>query len=145
MSEINVPIETELFVRVIDLLRKTGSMADPVSIVPLAIEYWLDNAVWKTEDLVPAIPLSSADRGYRWKNLFLPHGTTVRMEYKRRFYYAKVRGDELVYDEQPISPSEFANRVTGTSRNAWRDLWIKRPGDQDYSLADTLRPKKEEA
>jgi hypothetical protein len=74
-----------------------------------------------------------------WKHLFLPHGTTVRMKYQGQFHYAKVEGDHLVFDGKPISPSEFANCVTGTSRNAWRDLWIKRPTDQDYYLAETLR------
>jgi hypothetical protein len=124
---------------VIDVLRKNGSMSDPVKVIPLAIDYWLDNAAWKAEDLIPGIPLSGADRGYMWKHLFLPHGTTVRMKYQGRFHYAKVEGDDLVFDGKAISPSEFANRITGTSRNAWRDLWIKRPNDADYYLAETLR------
>jgi len=141
MSEINVPIQTELFLRVIDMVRKNGSMSDPVEVISLAIEYWLDNAAWKSEDLIPGIPLAGTDRGYMWKQLFLPHGTIVRMKYQGRFHYAKVEGDDLRFDGKSISPSEFANHVTGTSRNAWRDLWIKRPSDQDYHLAETLRPE----
>ncbi len=139
MSEINVPVPTEKFLRVVDLLRKNGSMSDPVEVISLAIDYWLDNSAWKPEDLIPGIPLAATDRGYVWKHLFLPHGTVVRMKYQGQFHYAKIEGDHLVFDGQPTTPSEFANRVTGTSRNAWRDLWIKRPTDQDYNLADTLR------
>jgi hypothetical protein len=141
MSTINVPITTKQFLRVVDLIRSKGSMYDPVEAIDLAIEYWIENAEWKADDLIPGIPRPGKDRGYMWKHLFLPHGTTVRMKYQGQFHYAKVTGDDLVFDGQPISPSEFANRVTGTSRNAWRDLWIKRPFDQDYYLAETLRSK----
>src|SRR5262245_24236781 len=144
-SHISVPIPTEQFLRVVDMLRKHGSMSDPVGTVEMAIDYWLENASWKAEDLIPGIPLASTDRGYVWKQLFLPHGTIVRMKYQGQFHYAKVEGDDLVFDKKPISPSEFANEVTGTSRNAWRDLWIKRPTDQDYHLADTLRSEVAEA
>jgi hypothetical protein len=42
-----------------------------------------------------------------------------------------------------MSPSEFANQVAGgTNRNAWRDLWIKRPHDSEFHLADDLRRPK---
>jgi len=38
-----------------------------------------------------------------------------------------------------VSPSEFANKVAGSSRNAWRDLEIRRPDVDDWVSADRLR------
>ena len=81
--------------------------------------------------------------GYLWKNeaadLFLPHGTDIRMRYKGTDHFAKVAGDEIFYKERPYTPARLANAITQTSRNAWRDLWIKFPGDDDWRLAYDLR------
>jgi hypothetical protein len=33
----------------------------------------------------------------------------------------------------------MANIIAKSSRNAWRDLWIKRPDDKDWKLADDCR------
>jgi 5-methylcytosine-specific restriction endonuclease McrA len=81
--------------------------------------------------------------GYLWKSgksrLFLPHGTELRMTYKKSDYKAKIDEDQLLYEGVPYTPSAFVHRITGTSRNAWRDIWIKFPGDDDWSLADELR------
>lgn len=81
--------------------------------------------------------------GYLWKNkdadLFLPDGTQLRMPYKQKDYFAKVVGDQIMYEGKAFSPSNLVNEITGTSRNAWRDLWIKFPGDSDWKLADELR------
>jgi hypothetical protein len=139
MSEVSIPIKTSQFLSIVDLLRKYGSDHDPVAAVSLAIDYWMENAIWKAQDLIPGLPLSQADRGYSWKGLFLPHGSVFRMKYRGSFHYAKVEGDYLKLSGERLTPSEFAHRVTGTARNAWRDLWIKRPGDHDYALADDLR------
>jgi hypothetical protein len=62
------------------------------------------------------------------------------MTYKGATYHASIEGDNFVYEGRSISPSEFANTVAGgTARNAWRDLWIKRPSDHDFRMADDLR------
>jgi hypothetical protein len=45
----------------------------------------------------------------------------------------------LMYEGERVSPNQFATKVTGTSRDAWRDLWIKRPTDDDFRVADDLR------
>ncbi len=133
-SHISVPIETELFLKLVDFLRKNDDRRDPVLVIDDAIEYWIDNADWK-----PELLRKTASRGCQWKSLFLPDGTEVRMQYKGAYSYAKVESDDLVFDGKSISPSTFANSIAGTSRNAWRDLWIKRPGDSDWRLADELR------
>ena len=133
-TQISVPIYTQQFLELANFLRSNGDPRDPVEIVSVAIDYWLDNASWKSE------LLSESDtRGYQWKNLFLPSGTQIRMQYKGAYFYAKVDGDEIIYDGKPISPGSLANTIAGNSRNAWRDLWIKRPDDKEWKLADECR------
>jgi hypothetical protein len=140
-STISVPMPTRLFVRLIEFLRDQGSDRDPVEAVAGAVDYWIDNVSWKQEDLMPEI--FDRQKGYRWKALFLPHGTIMRMKYKGEFHYAKVDGDRIVFQGRPVSPSEFANGLTGTSRNAWRDIEVRRPADERWHLADSLRPRAE--
>ena len=136
-KQICVPIEIAQFLGLVDFLRSSGDSRDPVIAIADAIDYWMDNASWKPELLT-----KSASMGYQWKSLFLPDGTEIRMQYKGAYSYASVEGDELVYEGKPISPSTLANTIAGSSRNAWRDLWIKRPGDSDWCLADDLRALK---
>ncbi|SHH71179.1 hypothetical protein SAMN05428948_5046 [Massilia sp. CF038] len=81
----------------------------------------------------------AAARGYQWRSLFLPEGTCVRFEYKRRTYHAHVRGDRLLYQDQAYSPRQLLLHVTGTVRNAWRELWLRSPGDARWHLANTRR------
>ena len=61
------------------------------------------------------------------------------MQYRGKYFYAQVDGDQVVFDGEPITPSALANKITMSSRNAWRDLWIKRPKDDDWKLAQDLR------
>ena len=133
-TKISVPIYTQQFLELANFLRSNGDPRDPVEIVSVAIDYWLDNASWK-----PELLSESDTRGYQWKNLFLPGGTQIRMQYKGAYFYAKVDGDEIIYDGKPISPGSLANTIAGNSRNAWRDLWIKRPDDKEWKLADECR------
>ena len=133
-TQISVPIYTQQFLELANFLRSNGDPRDPVEIVSVAIDYWLDNASWK-----PELLSESDTRGYQWKNLFLPSGTQIRMQYNGAYFYAKVDGDEIIYDGKPISPGSLANTIAGNSRNAWRDLWIKRPEDKEWKLADECR------
>lgn len=133
-TQISVPIYTQQFLELANFLRSNGDPRDPVEIVSVAIDYWLDNASWK-----PELLSESDTRGYQWKNLFLPSGTQIRMQYNGAYFYAKVDGDEIIYDGKPISPGSLANTIAGNSSNAWRDLWIKRPEDKEWKLADECR------
>jgi len=140
-SSVGIPVRTALFIQLADFLREKGSDRDPVDAVEAAIQYWIDNADCKTEDLMPEVFERQNYRGYQWKTLLLPSGTKVRMIYKGDSYQAAIEGDDFVYKGKKMSPSEFANTVArGTARNAWRDLLIKRPQDQNYRPADDLRP-----
>jgi len=136
-TQISVPIDTELFLSWVEFLRSNGDARDPVIAIWDAMDYYMDNASWKPELLT-----KSVSRGYQWKSLFLPDHTEIRMQYKGVYFYATVESDELVYNGKPISPSNLANTIAGSSRNAWRDLWVKRPGDADWCLADELRTQK---
>lgn len=133
-TQISVPVQTQQFLALVDFLQSNGDGRDPVHVIADAIDYWMDNASWK-----PELLQQSAARGYQWKSLFLPEGTEVRMQYKGQYHYAKVIGDQLIYEGKPISPGSLANTITGTSRNAWRDLWLKRPNDPEWRLADDCR------
>ncbi len=82
-------------------------------------------------------------QGYQWKNLLLPNKTKIKMSYLGSAKYADVRHEKLVYEGKSYSPSVLAKVIAGgTSRNAWRDLWIKRPKDKDWVLADTARKQE---
>ena len=134
-THISVPITTSLFLELANFLRSKEDPRDPVNVISTAIYYWMDNADWKPELLV-----ESDARGYQWKNVFLPDGTQIRMQYQGSYSYAKVEGDDITYQGKPISPGSLARAIAGGSnRNAWRDLWIKRPKDREWILADDLR------
>jgi hypothetical protein len=80
--------------------------------------------------------------GYRWQDLELPNGTQLYMEYKREKHFASVKFEKIVYEDKSFSPSELVRKIAnGTTRNAWRDLYIKRPGEKEWKLADVLRKK----
>lgn len=140
-TQISIPIPTRLFMDLAEFLKSQGDTRDPVIAVSDAIDYWMDNASSKPE-LLRQAPTSNL--GYQWKSLFLAAGTEVRMQYKGEWYYAKVEGDKLVYEDEPITPGRLANTIAGSSRNAWRDLWIKRPGDTEWMLSDDCRGEAQE-
>lgn len=133
---ISVPIETSHFLDLVEFLREEKAEYDPVEAIELAINYWVDNASWKPELLVNS---TQDNKGFHWKNVFMPNGTSLRMKYRGETYYAKVQGDKIIFDGKWVSPSEFTRLVTKTSRNAWRDIYIKRPNDLEWVFADNLR------
>ncbi len=133
-TQISIPLPTRLFLDLAEFLESKGDASDPVLAVADAIDYWMSNADWK-----PELLRQSSALGYQWKSLFLPDTTEVRMQYKSQWHYARVEGDKLVFEGQAVTPGRLANTVSGTSRNAWRDLWIKRPADAEWLLADDCR------
>jgi hypothetical protein len=148
-SQISVPVRISQFREVLDFLREHGSDRDPVDVIGEAITQFL---VLATDDPKTFLHHEFDDvsknesRGYLWRNkenyLFLPNGTEIRMRYRDRYHYAKVEGDEIRYEGRSVSPAILANTNTNTSRNAWRDLWIKKPGFSDWVLADHCRGVK---
>lgn len=136
---VNVPVKLDTLNALLAFLQEMGSDRDPIDVIDKAIWYWMENAEWKREDLMPEI-FKKTHRGYRWKSVLLPPGTKIRMTYRSQVHHAEIVGDHFTYEGRSVSPSEFANSVAGgTARNAWRDLWVKRPFDQHFVLADDLR------
>jgi len=145
-SIINVPVPLKTFLELVDFYKRKGSDRDPIEVINDAIQYWIENADWKEQALMPELSKEPDPTGYFWKSIFLPHGTKIRMRYKTRDYWAEIQNGQLVHEGFAMSPSEFANKVAGdTARNAWRDLWIKRPIDKSFKLADVLRQENQNA
>ena len=141
-KNIALPFPVDLFLRLAQFLRDEEDPRDPVTAAWDAIGYWIDNASWKPELLARKPELAS--RGYTWKYkdrcLFLPHGTQIRMPHKGKYFYAAVEDDEIRYEGQTMTPGQLANFIAQGSRNAWICLWVKRPNDKDWKLADHLSP-----
>jgi len=81
-------------------------------------------------------------KGYMWRNVFLSNGTELKMHYKGKDYYARVKNEKIYYKDISYSPSEFARHIANnTSRNAWRDIWIRDDTSDsiNWELADTVR------
>jgi len=47
--------------------------------------------------------------------------------------------EEIRHEDQPISPSKFANLHGSGNRNAWKVIWLRFPGSEQWVLADTCR------
>ncbi|MES2151192.1 MAG: hypothetical protein V4508_15535 [Pseudomonadota bacterium] len=80
-----------------------------------------------------------APRGYQWKRLFLPEGSSLRMVFRGAPYFASVSGDAIVYQGNRLSPRQLTLAIAGEGRNAWRDLWICLPGETRWRPASLLR------
>ena len=95
----------------------------------------------KVQGLLDSI--GPTDKGCQWKNVLLRNGSRIRMTYKGQDYFAYVANGQLRYDDRSMSPSQFAAAIAdGSSRNAWRDLWIQEPeqeGDSGWVRADRIR------
>jgi hypothetical protein len=111
-----------------------GDTRNMDAIVEEALQAWLHKAACANPPAAQA-----AARGYLWKSLFLPEGTLLRFDYKKQSYHAEVRGDAIVYQGRAYSPRQLLLHVTGSVRNAWRELWLRCPGDHRWHLADTRR------
>ncbi|TFW24048.1 hypothetical protein [Duganella callida] len=109
-------------------LRINRSTLSPQEVLVTAVEEWI--ARQRT---------SESTRGYQWKEVFLPEGTSVRMTYDGEAYYARVVGDELLFRDRAVSPREMTIAIAKDGRNAWRDLWLLLPGERQWINAARLR------
>ena len=86
-----------------------------------------------------------ADKGLFWadkegRRVFFPNGTNVRFKYKHKLYYAEIRHQRIHSgDIEYTSMSRFVWGVTNTPRNAWNDIWMKRPTDTEWQFAHKHR------
>ena len=124
-----LPPATELQLE--EFLRKSGSTLSLTEALVAAVKLWIER------EKASAQP----SRGYQWKMLFLPEGTRVRMQYEEDWHSAEVVGDDLMYRGRPVSPHQLTQAVAGDGRNAWRDLWIRFPGEKNWACAAQLRTR----
>lgn len=74
------------------------------------------------------------------KNVHFPEGTLFRATYKGKPHAGKVEGQRLMVDgKSHDSLSAAAVAITGSPVNGWRFWECKRPGDLQWSLAETMR------
>lgn len=77
-----------------------------------------------------------------WKEVTVPEGSEVRMSYGGKHHYARIQSEAIFDGDIYYSPNEWTLKITGTSRNAWRDLWFKKPGaGSRWESALVLRQK----
>ena len=97
---------------------------------------------WSNQDANRVTELEARRRPLVWKLVVVPAGSEVRMSYDGQHHYGKVHDGKIKDDDGEFSPSEWASKVAGgTSRNAWRDLWFKFPGDANWVPATLLRER----
>ena len=104
----------------------------------------IDNFVKQTP-VAKQPPSAPSEAGYQWKQVFLPEGTRLRASFGKRPYYATVEGSEIKYGECAVSPSCFANLQGSGNRNAWKAIWLRLPGSDEWLLADVCRSARKAA
>ncbi|USX27660.1 hypothetical protein NHH73_04970 [Oxalobacteraceae bacterium OTU3CINTB1] len=134
-----------IYIPVIDYLNLEFFLMDtrpgvkPGPFVVELVKRWL-----ATETARLALRNGQAIRGFQWKNVFLPEGTTLRTSYCDVVEFAKVVGDRIVSeDDMWLTPSMFANRHA-KGRNAWRFVWLRFPGNDHWVRAANYRRHSED-
>lgn len=124
---------TTLFA-LLEYSKQAGGSADLSALIEEAVEAWL-----AARDGAPDGKAGAPIRGYQWKCLFLPEGTVLRSWSYGDANYALVEGDRIIHNGRAVSPNQFARAFARSFRNAWRDLSVRRPGDQGFKKASVLR------
>lgn len=151
MTDIYIPFPKELYEKI---LIRSGGKLDPAALAADQVEDFVDRNMldanfWTEEGLEAFEREASADnqtndgdpeRGYQWQSVLLRNGSELRMRYQGRYYYARVSHERVVDEDGAYTPAEWVRKVANhTSRNAWRDIWVKFPGEASWHFADTLR------
>ncbi|RFP15294.1 hypothetical protein D0T25_19420 [Duganella sp. BJB488] len=130
----SVQLPTDTLLKLIEKLRRRGGSQDLSEAMTQAIECWLSDPA----RFEPGADVSGI-HGYQWKTLFLPEGTVLKSWSYGENNYARVEGDQIIHNGRAVSPNEFAQSFARSTRNAWRDLSVRRPGDKTYKSAYRLR------
>ena len=90
----------------------------------------------------------SLGNAWKGKGVLLPEGTELQVDYSGIRSFGHVVGGKLKFgDMEYNSPSRAVNGVVAEHRgnrvstNGWKHLYVKRPSDLDWLLADELRTK----
>src|SRR5471032_205081 len=133
-STVSLQVDTDILRQLTAQLRRLGGTQDISEATTAAVAFWL-----KEQVKVPAGADPAGLRGYQWKSLFLPEGTVLRSWSYGEHNYARVEGDQIIHQGRSVSPNQFAQSFARSTRNAWTDLFVRRPGDKQFKLACLLR------
>lgn len=133
-SLVSLQIDTDILLQLITQLRRLGGSQDLSAAITSAVACWLDDSAKVAAGADPA-----GLRGYQWKSLFLPEGTVLRSWSYGEHNYARVEGDQIIHLGRAVTPNQFAQSFARSTRSAWRDLYVRRPGDKQFKLASRLR------
>jgi hypothetical protein len=146
---------TEVLLELADFLREINSTVPAGEVLAQAVREWIARERQRAGPRsapapAPAPPPGAASagelavQGYQWKCLFLPEGCALRMSYLGQDFFAQVQGNAVVHRGQRMSPRQFTQAVAGDGRNAWRDLWVRLPGEKSWTRAMQLRRRLEQ-
>ena len=110
---------------------------EPKEITPPAAPGGGNRAIEEAAANPPKAP--TTNRGYQWKQLFLPNGTELRAIYCGRSSYAQVENERIMSDGEPTTPSRLANARGCGTRNAWQAIWLCFPDSTRWQRAITCR------
>jgi hypothetical protein len=152
MNYVSIPFPAELYKLIVI---RSGGKLDPGRLAVDQIEGFIeanrDNAsFWTSEGLdafadedEPPVVADYGDpsRGLFWSPLTLRNGAELRMRYRQKYLYARIAHEQIGWEGQQYSSvSQWVRAVAGnTSRNAWHDVWIKQPGEEEFSYSDAAR------
>jgi hypothetical protein len=133
-TTMSVQLPTRTLLSLVEQMKRSAGSQDLSEAITQAVEFWLADRKQfpKTADPNPL-------HGYQWKCLFLPEGTVLRSWSYGEHNYAAVEGDAIIHNGKPVTPNQFARSFARTTRNAWDDLYVRRPGDKQFRLACLLR------
>jgi hypothetical protein len=84
----------------------------------------------------------TVERGYQWKELFLPNGTRLRIRNAGLCHYAQIEGDLLIHEGKITTPNAWVAHIAGGVRNAWRDIFIRRNHTEAWTRASAWRVRE---
>jgi hypothetical protein len=85
---------------------------------------------------------TASGAGYQWKQVYLPDGTRLRASFGGQPHFATVTGTEIKSGDLTLTPSGFANLYGSGNRNAWKAVWLRFPGNEQWVPADVCRAKQ---
>ncbi|MES2259263.1 MAG: hypothetical protein V4724_12120 [Pseudomonadota bacterium] len=131
-TTVSVQLPTALLLKLIQHMQASNGSQDISHAMISALSLWMSRQTGEP-------PEEPSTRGYQWKSLFLPHGTCLRSWSYGEHNYARVVDDQILHDGRPVSPNQFARSFARTNRNAWKDLYVRRPQDKNWKKAGLLR------
>jgi hypothetical protein len=127
-------VPSAVYSELCNYLRSSGSTLTTTEAIVRALQHWIE------AQRTTVAPL----QGFQWKCLFLAEGSQIRMHYRDTWHYAEVVGDEIIHQNCVVTPRQLTIAIAGQGHNAWRALWIRRPGESDWTAASLLRRRMEQ-